>query len=137
MKIVIDTNVIYSSLRSKRGASYKIISQLPNHKIQTLLSVPLYTEYQEILLRGDFTKIYTDQEILGFLRYYCEICIHQDVFYLWRPILKDPKDDMLLELAVAGNCDYIITYNIKDFTGIDQFNPKPIIPKEFLKLIGD
>ena len=134
MKIVIDTNVIYSALLSRRGASYKIISSLPSSKFQIFLSVPLYTEYQDILLRGCFSDIYTDKEILGFLRYFCMICVHLDIFYLWRPILKDPKDDMLLELAVAGNCDYIVTHNIRDFAGLDNFKPKPITPREFIRL---
>lgn len=137
MRIVIDTNVLYSALRSKQGASYKIVSLLPTPKFKILLSVPLYTEYQGVLLKGDFLKIYTDQELMGFLRYFCKICIHQDIFYLWRPLLKDPKDDMILELAIAGNCDYIVTHNIKDFAEIEKFKPKAITPKELLNLIGD
>ena len=136
MKIVIDTNVIYSALLSRRGASYKIVSSLPSSKIEIFLSVPLYTEYQDVLSRGRFSNIYTDEEILGFLRYFCKICIHLDIFYLWRPILKDPKDDMVLELAVAGNCDYIVTHNVKDFAGLDNFKPKPITPRRFIGLMG-
>lgn len=60
-------------------------------------------------------EIYSKQEILGFLRHFYKICIHQEIFYLWRPVLKDQKDDMILELAVAGNCDYIVTHNINQF----------------------
>jgi len=136
MKIVIDTNILYSALLSRRGASYRIVASLPNPSFQVLLSVPLYTEYQDVLLRGGFANIYTKEEILGFLRYFCKICAHLEIFYLWRPILKDPKDDMLLELAVAGNADYIVTHNIRDFIGLDKFKPKSITPKEFLKLMG-
>ncbi|MCF6157739.1 MAG: PIN domain-containing protein [wastewater metagenome] len=69
--------------------------------------------------------------------YFCKICIHQEIFYLWRPVLKDQKDDMILELAVAGNCDYIVTYNSKHFKGLEQFKPEPITPKEFIGLQGD
>jgi putative PIN family toxin of toxin-antitoxin system len=119
MRIVIDTNVLYSALRSNRGASYKLISKLPSNKFQVMLSVPLYTEYQGVLLKGDFLKRYSRQELLGFLRYICKICVHQDIFYLWRPILKDAKDDMVLELGVAGDCEYIVTHNIKDFADLE------------------
>lgn len=136
MRIVIDTNVLYSALRSNRGASYKLISKLPSNKFQVMLSVPLYTEYQGVLLKGDFLKRYSRRELLSFLRYICKICVHQDIFYLWRPILKDAKDDMVFELAVAGDCEYIVTHNIKDFAGLEQFKPKPINPKDFINLIG-
>ncbi|MDE2217756.1 MAG: PIN domain-containing protein, partial [Planctomycetota bacterium] len=68
---MIDTNVLYSALRSKRGASYRLISQLPCKAFQVMLSVPLYVEYQEVLLRGKLLERYSKQEILGFLRYFC------------------------------------------------------------------
>ena len=54
-----------------------------------------------------------------------------------RPQLKDPGDDMLLELAVTANCEYIITYNLNDFKGIEKFGVKPVTPKEFLQMIGE
>ena len=136
MRIVIDTNVLFSALRSKSGASYRLISQLPCNTFQIMLSVPLYMEYQEVLLNEKLSERYLKQEILGFLRYFCKICIHQEIFYLWRPLLKDQKDDMLLELAVAGDCDYIVTHNIKHFKGLEQFKPKPIPPNEFIGLQG-
>lgn len=137
MKIVFDTNVIYSALRSKRGASYKLISKLPSKKYQIFLSVPLYAEYQAVLLKGSLLKIFKKEEIFGFLKYFCKISVHKEIFYLWRPISKDPKDDMIIELAIAGDCDYIVTHNTKDFAGLDQFKPKAITPKEFIKLLGD
>ena len=59
------------------------------------------------------------------------------IHYLWRPQLKDPSDDMVLELAVTANCNYIITYNVNDFKGIENFGIKAITPKEFLELAGE
>lgn len=59
------------------------------------------------------------------------------IYYLWRPQLKDPSDDMVLELAVTANCNYIITYNVSDFKGIENFGIATIIPKGFLKLVGE
>jgi predicted nucleic acid-binding protein len=56
---------------------------------------------------------------------------------LWRPQLKDPGDDMVLELAVTAGCNYIITYNVNDFKGIENFGIKAITPKEFLELAGE
>jgi predicted nucleic acid-binding protein len=61
----------------------------------------------------------------------------QEVFYLWRPFLRDLKDDMVLELAVSGQCETIITYNKKDFVGVDQFGLQVMTPKEFLEAMGE
>ena len=77
------------------------------------------------------------EEILAFLRYLCRISYHQKIFYLWRPWLKDPKDDMVLELAVAARCKYIITYNLKDFSNIQQFGIKAIPPRKFLEILKE
>ncbi|MBC7795433.1 MAG: PIN domain-containing protein, partial [Pyrinomonadaceae bacterium] len=61
----------------------------------------------------------------------------RDIFYLWRPALRDPKDDFILELAVESDCDFIVTYNIKDFEGIEKFGIKVITPAQFLSEIGE
>lgn len=59
------------------------------------------------------------------------------VFYLWRPVLKDPKDDMILELAVTAGCHFIVTYNNRDFEGTQRFGLRVVTPKEFLEIIGE
>ena len=62
---------------------------------------------------------------------------HWQIYYLWRPQLEDPSDDMVLELAVTANCNYIITYNVNDFKGIENFGIKAMTPKEFLEMVGE
>ncbi len=77
----------------------------------------------------------TPDDILNFLRYVCTIAHRQRIFFLWRPWLKDPGDDMVLEAAVASQSRYIVTHNLRDFTGsgIEQhFNVLPIRPQAFL-----
>ena len=59
-----------------------------------------------------------------------------NVFYLWRPVLKDPKDDMVLEVAVAAGCSHIVTFNTRDFAGADRFGIKIVTPQTFLAKIG-
>ena len=71
------------------------------------------------------------------LDYICEVANPRKVFYLWRPILKDPKDDMVLELAVAASCNFIVTFNQQDFQGVEKFGLQVLPPKEFLQLIGE
>ena len=136
--IVIDTNVLVSALKSDMGASYALISTLPSPKFQLSISVPLYTEYQDVLTRKEhLTGASTEKEILAFLRYLSKIANRKKIFYLWRPWLKDPKDDMVLELAVAAKSKYIITYNIKDFSNIQKFGIEAITPKKFLKILKE
>jgi predicted nucleic acid-binding protein len=76
------------------------------------------------------------QAIDYLIDYLCSVADHHNVYYLWCPFLKDSKDDMLLELAVASASQFIITYNQKDFAGIEQFGIQAIIPREFLERIG-
>ncbi len=136
--VIIDTNIFVSALKSNKGAAYALISKLPLQKFVFYLSVPLYVEYQDVLTRPEnMTGENSREEILAFLRYICKMAHHQKIFYLWRPWLKDPKDDMVLELAVASHCKYIITYNLKDFVNIQTFGIKAVTPREFLSIIDE
>ena len=138
INVVIDTNILVSALRSDMGASCALISKLPSQKFQFSISVSLYTEYQAVLTRKEhMTGASTEEEILAFLRYFCKIANRQKIFYLWRPWLKDPKNDMVLELAVASKSQYIITYNLKDFSNMQKFGIEAIIPKKILAIIGE
>ena len=136
MRVVLDTNVLVAALRSDMGASYAIVSQLPSERFQMALTVPLYLQYQDVLTRPEhMTGASTPDDIRNFLRYLCSIAHRQRVFFLWRPWLKDPKDDMVLEAAVASQSRYIITHNLRDFTGSgieEYFGIMPIRPREFL-----
>ena len=138
IEVVIDTNVLVAALRSSKGASYSLVSMLPSPKFNFSISVPLYTEYQDTLTRKEhLSGTCTEREILAFLRYLCKIANRQKIFYLWRPWLKDPKDDMVLELAVAANSQYIITYNLKDFSNIQKFGIEAVTPGRFLQLLKE
>ena len=136
MRVILDTNVLVAALRSDMGASYAIVSQLPSERFQIALTVPLYLQYQDVLTRHEhMTGASTPDDIRNFLRYLCSIAHQQRVFFLWRPWLKDPTDDMVLEAAVASQSRYIITHHLRDFTrsGIEAyFGIVPIRPREFL-----
>ena len=136
MRVILDTNVLVAALRSDMGASYAIVSQLPSERFQIALTVPLYLQYQDVLTRPEYmTGASTPDDIRNFLRYLCSIAHRQRVFFLWRPWLKDPTDDMVLEAAVASQSRYIITHNLRDFTGSgieEYFGIVPMRPQEFL-----
>ena len=134
---MIDTNVMVAALKSKRGASFKLLSIIDQDKFQISISVPLIIEYEYALKRTDLNILLTESEIDDILDYICLIADKRKIFYLWRPYLKDPKDDMVLELAVESESDYIITYNQKDFKGVSKFGIKTLTPKAFLRKIGE
>jgi putative PIN family toxin of toxin-antitoxin system len=135
--IVVDTNVMVAALRSRRGASFHLLMLLGSQAFKGHVSVLLVLEYEDASRRlvGDIPL--TVQDIDDILDYICSVAEHHELYYLWRPQLRDPKDDMVLELAVAADCDFIITYNGRDFLGTDRFGIKVLTPKEFLLLIGE
>lgn len=136
LKVVLDTNVLVAALRSGRGASAKLLSFVGRDRFDIVISVPLVIEYEDVLLR-DLPPGAEERESVGdILDYLSSVGRRQEVFFLWRPLLRDPGDDMVLELAVAGRCDAIITYNKRDFRGLSSFGLRALTPKEFLSEIG-
>ncbi|MCC6123805.1 MAG: putative toxin-antitoxin system toxin component, PIN family [Pirellulales bacterium] len=136
-QIVIDTNVLVSALRSRRGASHKLLGLIENGIFQINLSVPLVLEYEDAAKRMLGEIALTEQNIDDIIDYLCQIANLRKIYYLWRPYLKDPNDDMVLELAVAARCDVIVTFNQRDFRNIRRFGIRAITPREFLIEIGE
>jgi putative PIN family toxin of toxin-antitoxin system len=136
-RVVLDTNVIVSAFRSRRGASYRLLELAGEGAFTICLSVPLVLEYEDASKRLISSKIDIRANVVDdVLDYLCAIGEHHDIFFLWRPHLRDPKDDMLLELAVSAGCEQIVTYNERDFVGADQFGIKTITPRVFLASLG-
>jgi putative PIN family toxin of toxin-antitoxin system len=135
--IVIDTNVVVSALRSRRGASHRLLLLVDSGKFQTNLSVPLFLEYEEVCKRLLGEIALTEADLDAILDYLCRTAKHHRVFYLWRPLLRDSGDDMVLELAVAASCDVIVTHNTGDFRGAERFGIRVRTPREFLQDIGE
>ena len=138
LEVVIDTNVLVSALKSKRGASFKLLTLIRQNKFDINLSVPLILEYEDVAKRLIGGTALNEEDINDILDYICSVSNRREIFYLWRPFLKDPKDDMVLELAVTSNCDMIVTYNKKDFKGVEEyFGIRLLTPKELLLEIGE
>ncbi|MBA1446705.1 MAG: putative toxin-antitoxin system toxin component, PIN family [Gammaproteobacteria bacterium] len=132
VKVVIDTNVLVSALRSKQGASHKLLISLVNSEYRPNISVPLFIEYESVTKRAGMVSSLTDNDINAVLDYLLKKSSIREIFYLWRPCLKDPKDDLVLEVVVESQSEYIITFNKKDFKGIDKFGLKAVTPQEFM-----
>lgn len=111
-----------------------MLSQLGGNYFETAVSVPLVLEYEDVLAResiGVSSSAATDV-----IDYICSVSHRQDIHFLWRPFLNNPKDDLLLELAVASQSAKIVTYNLKDFEGCGRFGVYAIRPAAFLAEIG-
>jgi putative PIN family toxin of toxin-antitoxin system len=135
MKVVFDTSVLVAAARSQRGASHALVSLIPSAEFQLCLSVSLYTEWQQVLTRGEnLAPGRTVEDTLNYLRYLASRSHLQEIHFLWRPFLRDANDDMVLELAFAAGCRYLVTHNVKDFYGAEQLGVTAILPREFLKL---
>ncbi|MDO9572028.1 MAG: putative toxin-antitoxin system toxin component, PIN family [Hydrogenophaga sp.] len=133
MRIVLGTNVLVAATRSRNGSSFELLSLLPDPRFQIALSVALYTEWQDVLSRPEHLPPgMQPEDARGFLRYLASIAHLQDVYYLWRPFLRDPDDDMVLECAVASGSRYLVTHNLRDFRKITQLGVEPLTPTEFL-----
>jgi putative PIN family toxin of toxin-antitoxin system len=135
--IVLDTNVIVSALWSKRGASAKLLPLVGTGQFHIHISVPLVLEYEDVLLRQHIALGLTPDDVADFVDGLSAVAHHHKIYFLWRPYLRDEKDEMVLELAVVARCDYIITYNKNDFKGTERFGIEVMTPKEFLEKIGE
>ena len=131
--VILDTNVLVAATRSRRGASFAVLSRVGEEGFRIAVSVPLVLEYEYALLNHRKESGLSESEVGAILDYICSIAVRQEIFYLWRPGLRDPKDDMVLELAVAAEAEAIVTHNTRDFGESSEFRVEVLTPSEFLK----
>jgi len=138
MLVTLDTNILYQALMSTTGASYFILLQVRNRKIQIALSVPVFIEYKDALTRNKSLKDFKLQsnDVDKFLRFITYVGKTFEIYFLLRPNLKDEKDNKIVELAITSQSDYLITSNIRDFRNAElKFDQLKIItPSEFVKM---
>lgn len=130
--IVMDTNVLVSALKSSLGASFRLLSMVEHGSFTVHVSTTLVTEYEAVLKRGN--TLLTAEEIDDIVDFICSRAVLNKIFYLWRPVLKDPGDDFILELAVKANA-IIVTWNEADFKNAAKFGVKVMTPRKFLAFL--
>ena len=130
-RIVIDTSVLISALIGSTGASRELIRLCLQGKYQPLMGNNLFLEYESVVLREEIITqcTLTKQEIFTLLDAFMSVCQWIDIYYLWRPNLRDEADNHLIELAIAGHAQIIATKNIKDFLNSDLIFPRLSILK--------
>jgi putative PIN family toxin of toxin-antitoxin system len=132
-KIVLDTNVLVSALRSVAGPSYALMQAVRADAIQMCCSPALFLEYEDVLKRPEQLEVFglalsdIDAILADLAGHILPVATH----YQWRPQLRDPSDEMVLEAAVNADADAIVTYNLRDFApaasfGIPVLNPEQV-----------
>ncbi|MGA2196310.1 MAG: putative toxin-antitoxin system toxin component, PIN family [Bryobacteraceae bacterium] len=134
---MIDTNVLVAAMLSNRGASHRLLRLVGDDRWRINLSVPLVLEYEQTLKRVCTGGDLSGNDIDSVMQYLCANANLRDIFFLLRPLLPDPKDDFVLELAVESRADFLLTFNTRDFAGAERFGIRVISPREFLAIIGE
>lgn len=133
LRVVFDTNVLIAGLRSPDGASFQLLQQLGGEAFTLCISVPLILEYEAVAKRQSREIGLSFSDIDDVLDYVCSIAEPHTIFYLWRPFLSDPRDDLVLELAVEASVTCIVTHNLRDFAGTEKFGIQVLSPGAFLR----
>ena len=123
MKVVLDADVMVAAVRSRRGASAAWLRAILRGEAQILVSVPSMLHYEAVLLRPEHRApgFLSSAEVNVLLDAIAVIAIPVIISYLWRPMLRDPNDELVLETAVNGRADRLLTFNERDFAGAERF----------------
>jgi len=135
LRAVLDTNVLVAALRSSSGASHQLLLAADRGDFELALSVPLLAEYDDVLARPSSGIRLPKKSVDAIVRRIAQISHKQAIYFLWRPLLPDAKDDMVLELAVAASVSHIVTFNTKDLLLASQFGISVVTPSTFLRLL--
>ena len=135
-RVVIDTDVIVTALRSATGGSNAVLREAAHRRLTPLVSPALFLEYEAVLKRPEQRLAHGLglRDIDRFLSALASASEAVDVSFQWRPQLSDPNDEMVLEAAVNGRADALVTHNVRDFAkGAARFGLRVMRPGELLK----
>jgi putative PIN family toxin of toxin-antitoxin system len=134
MRCVLDTNVIVAAVRSPSGASAEILRMALLQRIVIVCSVPPFLEYEAVLKRPEQLKAagVSEDDANNLLNVLAGKVQEVEIAYLWRPQLRYPADEMVLEAAVNGRADAIVTFNQRDFLPQAlSFGVRVLTPRQF------
>jgi uncharacterized protein len=137
IKIVVDTSVFVSALIGPSGPSREVIRQCLQGKYSPLMGLNLFCEYEAVIFRESIRAqcLLSKKEILKLLQAFLSVCEWVNIYYLWRPNLRDEADNHLIELAIAGNARFLVTNNLKDFQNTQLVFPNLVTtsPQDLLR----
>ena len=134
MLIVVDTSVLVAGLRSSLGASAKLLKEIAANRVELVASPALFLEYEAVLKREEHGLPL--QYVDGFLAELALFILPTEIRFVWRPQLTDADDEMVLEAAINGQAEAIVTHNRRDFKGAaERFGLEVLSPAELLEKI--
>jgi putative PIN family toxin of toxin-antitoxin system len=138
MRCVLDTSVLVAALRSRHGASNRLLEMAVEGRFTIFATPALFLEYEDVLSRPEQRKVHgisaRDLELL--MSDLAALIEPVEVHFRWRPQLSDTNDELVLEAAINGGADAIVTHNVKDFyPALRQFRLRVLKPSEALKEI--
>lgn len=132
--MVLDTNVVVAAFRSRRGASNLLLRLVESRRVTVLCSTALFLEYEAVLSRAETLAVtgLGRDDVARIVNALAALSEPVDISFRFRPLLPDPGDDMVLEAALNGRADAIVTYNVRDFgpartLGIEIAMPSNIV----------
>jgi putative PIN family toxin of toxin-antitoxin system len=135
-RVVLDTNILTAGFRSRKGASFVVLNFVADVRLKPLVSTALFLEYEAVLKRPEQIAVHglSTERIDRTLSAFAALCEPVDVKFRWRPQLADPQDELVLEAAVNGRADALVTYNIKDFASASNvFDLRVLRPVDLLE----
>jgi putative PIN family toxin of toxin-antitoxin system len=139
MRVVLDTSVLVAGLRSQLGASSKVLYAVAERRCIPLVTTAVFLEYEAVLLRPEqrLATGMSPEDVEGFLAAFASAAEPVDINFLWRPQLRDPADELMLEAAVNGRAEALVTHNVGDFElATERFGVRTLTPGAFLKEIA-
>jgi putative PIN family toxin of toxin-antitoxin system len=137
-RVVVDTSVVVAALRTRSGAGNAVLRLVANRRLVALATPPLFLEYEDVLKRPEQRLAHglTLESVDQFLAEFAALVEPVEVHFLWRPQTRDVNDEMVLEAAINGRADALVTYNVADFTSAsERFGIPTVSPAELLKKV--
>jgi putative PIN family toxin of toxin-antitoxin system len=136
MKLVLlDTNVLVAGLTSSRGASHALLQAVAAGKLQIAASPAVWLEYESVLKRDAIRELhgFSEAQVDRFLSALAVWVQPVGLHYIWRPQLRDPGDEMVLEAAVNGQVSALVTHNVRDFaSAASRFSLQVLTPAQMM-----
>jgi predicted nucleic acid-binding protein len=136
-RAILDTNVILAAMRSRTGASHRLLLTLGHPRWQSVITPALMYEYEDVARRPGNAPGLSSQDITDILDLIYQQSHRQLLWFSWRPLSTDPGDDAVLEAAIGGGCDFVVSFNERRLRAAREFGIEILRPADLLKMIGE